>query len=239
TALVAFESDGVKAQAFNIGHSADRHDELVDHQLLFGAAGIGIRHRDGLGSRLDFADLDTRMDDQALLGQRLLRLFGNLLVGNRQKIRHRFQDGDFGPQTAPYAAHLQADYTCPDNTQLLGNRRDTQGAIVGKYLCLIERQAGQFAWRRARGNDDVLGNQVFFCLARNLDGPAAVALRNEGTRAVKESYLVFLEQIQNAVIVLLYDGVFAAHQSVELQADAFDFDAMLGKMMVGLLKMLG
>src|SRR5690606_4207218 len=47
------------------------------------------------------------------------------------------------------------------------------------------------------------------------------------------------EQVENALVVLLDDGILAADKGVELEAQALDFDAMLREMRTRLLVMLG
>ena len=55
---------------------------------------------------------------------------------------------------------------------------------------------------------------------------------------MKESDLVLFEQIQNAIVVLLDHRVFAANHLGHVQAQAFDLNAMVGKVMPRLLVML-
>ena len=238
-AFVQLQAHGVGVQAAGVGHTADRDDQLVHDQLLLGALGVDVRHGHRLGGRLDLADLDAHLDVQALLGEGLQGFLGHLLVGGGQEFRHRFQDGDVGTQAAPHAAHFQADHASADDAQRLGHGADVQGAVVGQHDLFVERQAGQFTRRRARGDDDMLGDQVFLGGAGDLDGPAAFHLAAERALAVEERDLVLLEQVQDAVVVLLDHRVLAADQRVELQADALDFDAVLGEVVVGLLVVFG
>src|SRR5690606_35798962 len=100
----------------------------------------------------------------------------------------------------------EADDAGTDHTQGLGHGGKTQGTVVGQHLGLVERQARQSAWSGACGDNDMLGNEVFVSLAGNLDGPAAVHMSHERSRAMKESDFVLLEQIKDAVVVLLDHG---------------------------------
>src|SRR5690554_3517688 len=220
-------------------NAADRNNELVHDQFLIRARGVGIRNGKGLRAGFDLADFYAGVNDQPLLRKSLVRFLGHLLVSNGQKVGHGFQDGDLGTQATPYAAKLQADDTGPDHTQGLGHRGKAQGTIVGQHLGLVEWEARQSAWSGARGDNDMLGNEIFVSFASNLDGPAAVHMSHEGTRAMKESNLVLLEQIQDAVVVLLDHRGLATDQGVELQAHALQFDAVIGKVMVSLFEVLG
>lgn len=173
------------------------------------------------------------------LAKGLEGFLGHLLVGGGEELGHRFQDGDFGAQAAPHAAHFEADHARADHAQLLGHGADVQRAVVGQDVLFVKGQAGQLARRRAGGHDDVLGDQVGVGGAGDLDGPATVDLAGERALAVEIRDLVLLEQVQDAVVVLLDHRVLAADQRVQLEADALDFDAVLGEVVVGLFVVLG
>src|SRR5690606_26436198 len=81
--------------------------------------------------------------------------------------------------------------------------------------------------------------EVFLGRARHLDGIAAISLAGKGALAMEEGDLVFLEQIQDAVVVLLDHRVLAADQRIELQRHTLDLDAVVGKVMIDLFEMLG
>jgi len=83
------------------------------------------------------------------------------------------------------------------------------------------------------------GRQVSLSRAGNLDLPAAIGcLAGKGTLAVKKGDLILFEQIQDAIIVLLDDRIFATNQLVELERDPFDLNAMVAQVMIDLLVML-
>src|SRR6218665_10501 len=96
-APVQRRAHGLGVQALGVGHPAYGHDELVHIQRLRLALGVGIgnvhRLRPLLADR-DLADLRAQFDRQALLVERLFRLFGDLLVDRAQKSRQAFEDGD-------------------------------------------------------------------------------------------------------------------------------------------------
>src|SRR5690554_576593 len=196
-------------------------------------------HGDALRTRLGVADLDAGMDLQTLLGERLEGFLRHLLVGHSQEVGHCFQNRNFGAQAAPYTAQLKADDAGADDTQLLGYRSYAQRAVIGKHGGFVELQARQHTGGRTGGYDHVLGDELFFLVAGNLDAPAAIDLAGEGSGTVEIGDLVLFEQVQNAVVVLLYNRVFTTKQRVELQIDALHFNAMLGKVMIDLLEVLG
>ena len=55
---------------------------------------------------------------------------------------------------------------------------------------------------------------------------------------MEKADLVLFEQVQDAVVVLLDHGVLARHHLGRIHAQALDRDAMVGKVVAGLLKML-
>src|SRR5690606_10684048 len=68
---------------------------------------------------------------------------------------------------------------------------------------------------------------------------AAVAGLGEGAAAMEERNLVFLEQIKDAVIILLDDAILALEHLRQIQRQARHTDAMLGKGMPGMFVVLG
>src|SRR5690554_52467 len=234
-ALVELEPDRFGIEPLHVGHTSDRHDELVDSQFLFSARRISVVDGNALGARLGFGDFDAGVNLETLLGEGLERFLGDLLVGHGQELGHCFEHGDFGPQAAPYAAQFQPNDTGTDHAQFLGHRRNAQRTVVRQHGGLVEFQARQLTRGGTRCNDHVLGNQFFFSLAGHLDAPAAVDLTRERTHAMKERDLVLLEQVKNAVVVLLDDRILAADEGLKLEIDALHLDAVLGKVVIDLL----
>src|SRR5690606_35591658 len=56
---------------------------------------------------------------------------------------------------------------------------------------------------------------------------------------MEERDLVLLEQVEDAVVVLLDDGFLASKELVDVHAQALDRNAMLAEMLAGVLEMLG
>jgi hypothetical protein len=162
------------------------------------------RHAHALLAGLDLADLHAQLDLQALLVEGLLGFLGDLLVHRAQERGQAFEHGHLGTQAAPDRAHLQADHARADQAQLLGHRANAQRAVVGQHVLFVKRHAGQRAGVGAGGHDDLLAHQRFFGGAGHLDLVAAVGRLHERTTAMEEADLVLLEQVQDAVVVLLH-----------------------------------
>ena len=75
--------------------------------------------------------------------------------------------------------------------------------------------------------------------AGHFDCPTTIDLARKSAFAMEERYFILFEQIQNAVVVLFDDIIFTTDHFVELQGHALDFNAVLGKVVVRLFKMLG
>ena len=55
---------------------------------------------------------------------------------------------------------------------------------------------------------------------------------------MKERHFVLFEQVQNAIVVLLHHIVFAGNHLGHIHAHTFHLDAVVGKVMVGLIEVL-
>ena len=75
----------------------------------------------------------------------------------------------------------------------------------------------------------MLRGQAFVCFAANADLPCACRATRKRTLTVKKRDFVFLQQIQNAVVVLLHHLVFALEHLTHIHAQAADLDAVIGK----------
>ena len=75
----------------------------------------------------------------------------------------------------------------------------------------------------------MLRDQRFFGFAADLDLPCACRAAGKCAFAVKKRDFVFLEQIQNAVIVLFDDFVLALEHLRDVHAQAAHFDAVIGE----------
>ena len=65
---------------------------------------------------------------------------------------------------------------------------------------------------------------------------AALARLNKGTPSMEEAHLVLLEQVEDAVVVLLDHGVLAGQHLEHVDAEVLQADSVLSEMVTRLLK---
>ena len=146
-----------------------------------------------------------------------MRFFSDLSINSRQKLWHRFEDSHFGTQTSPDTAHLETNHASTNHAKLLGNSTDVQGTVIGQNLLLVKGQTWQLACRRACCDHDMFAHNVSLGCAANLDRPTTIDLTREGAFAMEKSDLVLFEQVQNTIVVLFHNAIFAADHFVELE----------------------
>src|SRR5690606_9251269 len=222
-----------------VRHTANGDDQLVGFQLLLGACSVHVVDSDLFGRLLDLANFHAHIDLQTLLGESFQGFLGHVAIHGGQELGSTFQNGHFGAQTTPHATQFQTNHTGTDNGQFLGNLGQTQCTVVGQNLLFVELGTGQGTSRATGSDDDVLGNQLFSVGTGHVHRPAAVNLGAKGSGAVEESDLVLFEQVQDAVVVLLDDHVFATDQLVQIQRYALDVHTVISQMQIGVLEVLG
>src|SRR5690606_4552906 len=218
---------------------ANGDDQLVGFQLLLGACSVYVVDSDLFGRLLDLANFHAHIDLQTLLGESFQGFLGHVAIHGGQELGSAFQNGHFGTQTTPHATQFQTNHTGTDNGQLLGNLGQTQCAVVGQNLLFVELGTGQGTSRATGRDNDVLGNQLFGVGTSHIHRPASVNLGAKRSGAVEEVNFVLLEQVQDTVVVLLDDHIFAADQLVQVQRYALDVHAVLGQMQIGVLEVFG
>ena len=138
--------------------------------------------------------------------------------------------------TEPISSPITPEPTTP---RRFGHRGDAQRAVVGQDALLVERRARQRARVRAGGDDHVPGLHDLVGRALDRDLVAAVDRLRERPAAVEERDLVLLEQVQDAVVVLLHDAVLAGEHARHVDAPGSDErDAVVGELMPGVLEVL-
>ena len=227
-ALVEHQADRPAIEPLRIRHAANGDDELVERGRLRLAGCIGIFHADVLAGR-DLADLHTQVNGQPLLGEYLGCFLGDLIIDHTEEGRQRFEHGHIGPEPPPHAAHFQADHARTDDAQRLRHLGNVQCAGVAQNQLFVESGARQRARIGAGGDDDVLADHGLWLRAGNLDLPAAGIAFHEAALAVEERDLVFLEQENDAVVILLHDLVLAAQHFAQIERQAVYLDAVVGE----------
>ena len=167
-----------------------------------------------------------------------MRFLGDLLVDRAEERRQAFEHRDLGSQTAPDRTHLESDDARANHAQTLGYRADAQRAVVRQDLVLIERGTWQRTGVRAGGQDDVLAHDGLTGRAGHRNLVAAVDRLRERAAAVEERHLVLLEEVQDAVVVLLDHGVLAPEHLGHVDAQVVEADAVIGKGVTRVLEVL-
>ena len=104
---------------------------------------------------------------------------------------------------------------------------------------LVKRCTWQLTGPRARGQDDLLGQKRLRRCAGDRDFIAARNSRRKGSTAMEEADFVFLEQKQNAIVVLLDHRVLATDHLADIKTQAGHANAVLAKMVGRLFEMFG
>lgn len=108
----------LQTQAIGVRHAADADE----HDVGFDGLGRTARSRfdfrkQCLAVRFDAGDLRTKLERKSLLFEDALELLRDLAVHAGQDAIEEFDDHDFGPESAPHRAKLEADHTGADDQQ--------------------------------------------------------------------------------------------------------------------------
>ena len=223
-------------QANGVWHSANGHNEFVCINTLGFALGIGVGHFDALLAALNVADFHAQFNFQTLFVESLFGFLRNLLVHKAQESGQSFKDGHFRAQAAPYRTHLKANDARANEHQLFRDCAHVQSAVIGQHIDFIKRCAGQCTRIGTCGHNDVLAHQCFVGCTTDCNFIAAFNSLAKSSAAVEKRHFVLFEQVQNAIVVLLYNLVFAGDHLHHIHADAFHLNAVVGKVMVGLIE---
>ena len=109
--------------------------------------------------------------------------------------------------------------------------------MIRQHLLLVKRCPRQFTCPGARGHNDLLGHQCLRRRTGHRDLVAARTSRDKCATTVKEADFVFLEQKQDAVVVLLDDRVLAAHHLGHIHTQTGHANAVIAEMVRRLLVM--
>ena len=160
------------------------------------------------------------------------------LVHRAEKNRQRFEYRDFSAQSAPYTAHFEPDHTGADHAEAFRHFADSERASIGKYEFLVEIGAGQRARIGARRDDGVFGEQGLRRFARDLYLAAFGIGFHKTAATVEKLDFVFLEQVNDAVVILFDDLVLARQHLPDIDAQPLDLDAVLRELVAGVLEIL-
>ncbi len=87
TALVKLQTNRIAIQALGVRHTTDGDDQLINAERLRDALGVLVGNGDAFFKVLYFAYFDAQFNFEPLLGERLVSLFGNLLIHSTQESR--------------------------------------------------------------------------------------------------------------------------------------------------------
>ena len=123
--------------------------------------GVGVGDFDAAGRGLGARDLRAELDVEPLLLEMARGFLGQALVGHREEGVERFEHHDFGAETAPHAAELEADDAGADHRELLRHALEIERAPVVDDVLAVERHALEFRRDRTAGEHDVFRAQRF------------------------------------------------------------------------------
>src|SRR5204862_5650686 len=131
---------GLRAQeVLGVGTAADCHHQSIDGEAL-SALAVLVGDLDRTPRDRSARDLGAEADIEAELLEVPQRLAGELLVGERQEVRQRFQHHDLRSEPAPHAPELESDYARADDAEPL------------RYRLEFERTPGVDDVRRPEGS---------------------------------------------------------------------------------------
>ena len=124
------------------------NDEFLDVNRLCTIL-VFIRDFNAFGRGFRRCDFCAKPNIQPLFLEVPLSVFRQFLVGENQKVVHRFKYDDVRPQSVPNAAQLEADYTGADHTERLRHFRKLQRAPGIDNALAVERCDRQLNRRRS------------------------------------------------------------------------------------------
>ncbi len=226
--LLDLHAEGLQAHVLDIADNADGDDGHVGLELLGLAGGLQVDGdaRGALGQLLDGradAELQPATFEHLLGGGR------DVGVLHRQDAVERLDHGHVRTQGAEEAGELDADGARADHDQRLRGRLGHQGLAVGPHLVAVRLHAdgGDGAGAGAGGQDHVLGlhRAAAAGLERDHHLGRGRALLQLG-RPLDDLDLVLLHQERHAAVQLLGDGARPLDDLVEVEALAFDLEAV-------------
>ncbi|MCY1362166.1 hypothetical protein D9M69_488690 [compost metagenome] len=220
------------------GHrtTADGDDQLVEHQLLL-AFGVGEADGDLLLLHLGAGDAGAQADLKTLLGQHLQGFLGDLLVGGREELVQRLDDGHFGTQARPDRAQLEADHAGADHAQLLRHGLEFQGAGGVDDDVLVDRGRRDFHRFGAGSDDHVLGFENLGLAIQA--GDFHLLVGQHLAVAFDQGHAIGLEQRTDAAGQVLHDLRLATDHRRHVDGHALGFDAVDFEAFVGLMVLVG
>ncbi len=114
-----------------------------------------------------------------------------------------------------------------------------QCTVVRQDALFVESRTRQGSCIGAGGHDDLFADQRIGGRSGHGDFVADIDRLHKRPTAVEVADLVLLEQVQDAVVVLLHDRILAGHHLRYVHPHVGNADAVVCEMLVRVLKMLG
>src|SRR5690606_32063089 len=216
--------------------TANRDDQLVEGLLLLTFSG---READGHFLALDFGtgQARTQQNLQTLLGQYLEGFLGDLLIGSRQELVHRFDDGHFGTEACPDRTQFETDDTRADDAQASRNALEIQRTGGVDDDLLIDRRRRNIHRLGAGSQDDVLGGQRLGAAIEL--GDFHLLAGQQLAVAFENGHAIGLQQRRNAAGEVLNDLVLARDHGRHVHLDIAGANAMDVEALVGFVELVG
>ncbi len=184
-------------------------------------------HRHAIALALAAGHLGAGVQLEALLGEDPRRLADHVGIVAGEDRGRVLDHGDRRAEPAPDRAELEADHAAADHDEVPGHLGDAQRADVREDALLVEPEERQLHRHGAGGDDHV---------ARPVGGHGAVEGLHldrvaglERPEALGPGDLVLLEEELDALGVLRDDVVLALHHAREVEREAGEIDAVLGR----------
>src|SRR5690554_4448551 len=217
-ALVQLDPGIFGQQPVGVGTTANSHNQLVKLGFLF-ALGVFVVHVHQLALYFRTGHSGTGDDVQALFLELLQRIFGNLLIDDRQEGILSFQDGHFRTQPGPDTAELKPDNTGTNNTKALGYFSELHCTFRIDNVVTVEGSRRDLNWLGATGQNDIvsfvgLGFTVFV-------GYLNLATGQQFAVAMNRCDTIGLEQATDATGQLFNDTRLTLHHFGNVDFNAF------------------
>src|SRR5690554_4527248 len=226
TTFVDLQPHAFGVQTVRVRHTSNRHDQTIGRELLLLAVRVCVHDRHTATRLLDPTDRTPELNIEPLPGKKLERFFGDVSIGDSEKIGRDFKYGHLRAETAPHRPHLKADRPRADDDKFLRYGGEIQGSNVIAHNLVIDLDIGQITRTGTGGNDDV-GGQHFFLA--HLHPPALAVALDEASVTVDQRDLVLAKQALDTAGQLIDDAVLAFQHLRDIDFRLFNEDALRGK----------
>ena len=196
-------------------------------------------------SVVDFtsSNLGVELELQPLLSKELLGLLRDVCVHTRAtNLAKELDNGNLGTETRPYGSlfksdqsgellfcpyHLETNDTTANDSHLLGDLLERNGASACDDLLLVDSQAGEGSSLGTGGNENVLSTDGSLAALNEVDCDGVLVLESAGALDVLD--VVLLEEELDTLCQAGDGGLLSLHHGGEVELYIADLDtAALG-----------